>query len=352
MSARINLCGLTRPGCEELLVELGYRTYHGRQLYKWIYKNLVFDFDRMTDLKKELRETLGKGFHIGLPKLAARQKSGDGTEKLLFELDDGNVLESVLIPDENSGRMTLCLSSQSGCPLGCTFCATGFFGFRRDLTVGEMVGQPLAVRNMYGHDAFENIVFMGMGEPLLNYDNVMATIEIMTDSLGLMVGAKRITISTIGIVPGIRKLAASGSKANLAVSLNASNDALRKKLMPAAKAYPLREVLSAVAQWTSVRRRRVTFEYILFKGVNDSREDALELAALVAGIPCKINLLAYNPVAGAAYRRPGDEEVDRFAQILYPRAPAVTVRSSRGRDIAAACGQLAGRKGYACTPNV
>ncbi|MCK5126599.1 MAG: 23S rRNA (adenine(2503)-C(2))-methyltransferase RlmN [candidate division Zixibacteria bacterium] len=339
-----NLCGYTRSEIEQLLTELGKKTFHGRQLYKWMYKNLVFDFEEMTDLSKDIRAVLSESYRISLPAIANRQKSGDGTEKFLFELDDGQYVESVLIPDDNSGRMTLCVSSQVGCALGCEFCATGRMGFIRDLTIGEIIAQPMTMRKLYGENAFDNMVFMGMGEPLLNYDNVMAAIDILTDSLGMMLGAKRITISTSGVARGIRKLANSGSKVKLAISLHASNNKLRRRLMPIANSYKLPDLMDAIKTWTSVYARRVTFEYILFKGVNDSKEHALELAKLIKGIPCKINLLSYNLVEGLDFERPSDEEVDAFAKILYPRAPAVTVRKSRGKDIDAACGQLAGRK--------
>lgn len=348
MEVRTNLCGLRRTDFEQALVDLGQKPFHGRQLYKWIYKSRVFDFGRMTDLNKHLRGSLGENYFIGLPKVTAREQSGDGTEKFLFELADGNVIESVLIPDDESGRMTLCISSQSGCPLGCKFCATGYFGFKRNLSAGEIIGQILAIRELYGDEAFDNLVFMGMGEPFLNYDNVMGAVEIMIDSLGLMLSARRITISTSGVVPGIKKLAASGSKVNLAISLHASNDELRRKLMPVAQWHPLPKLMAAIKEWTAVRTRRVTFEYILFRGVNDHEMDAMELAQLVRGIPCKINLMAYNPVAAADFERPTEDAVNCFAQILYPRTPAVTVRKSRGKDISAACGQLAGKKGYSC----
>ena len=349
MATKRNLCGMSRAEMEQAMIDLGLKPFRGRQVYKWIYKNRVFDFDCMTDLKKDVRAVLHDNFYVVLPQAVDKRKSEDGTRKFLFELEDKNLIESVLIPDDNSGRMTLCISSQVGCPLGCKFCATGYLGFARNLTVGEMIGQVLTIREMFGDEAFDNIVFMGMGEPLLNYDNVMSTINIMTDSVGLMVGAKRITLSTVGIVPGIRKLAQSGSRVNLALSLNAPNDKLRRSIMPVTKSYPLKEIMAAVKEWTDVRKRRVTFEYILFKGLNDSREHALELAALIQSISCKVNLLAYNPVEGAGYLRPSEEDIDYFAQILYPRAPAVTVRKSRGRDIAAACGQLAGKKGYRCS---
>ncbi|MDD4050284.1 MAG: 23S rRNA (adenine(2503)-C(2))-methyltransferase RlmN [candidate division Zixibacteria bacterium] len=343
---KTNLCGLTRDEFERLMEDVGEKPFRARQLYKWIYKNRVFAFRGMSDLRRDLRLRLQEKYYIGLPQIAARQKSSDGTEKFLLELEDKNVIESVLIEDESSGRTTLCISSQSGCPLGCTFCATGALGFNRNLTVGEIIGQPLVIRDLYGEGAFDNIVFMGMGEPLLNYAAVMTAIDIMTDSLGLMVGARKITISTAGVTSGIRKLTASGSKVNLALSLNAPDDARRRRIMPVTKKYPLAGVLEAVGRWTEVHKRRVTFEYILFAGFNDGEQDALALAALVRGIPCKINLLAYNPIEGGDGQRPGDVVVDRFAQTLYPRAPAVTIRKSRGRDIDAACGQLAGRKGY------
>ncbi|MCP4568580.1 MAG: 23S rRNA (adenine(2503)-C(2))-methyltransferase RlmN [FCB group bacterium] len=344
MNTELNIFGLTRAELEETLVDMGEKAFHGRQLYKWIYKHRVFDFSEMTDIRLDLRAMLNREFSVDLPSIADSRKSSDGTEKFLFRLADGKMIESVLIEDDSSGRMTLCVSSQVGCALGCRFCATGYLGFDRNLTVGEILAQPLIIRNLYGEEAFDNLVFMGMGEPMLNYDRVMAAIEIMTDSLGLMIGAKRITISTSGVVPGIRWLAQSSSKVHLALSLNAANDKLRRKLMPVAKSYPLPKIMEAVREWTTVRKRRVTFEYILFKGINDGDENALALAELIRGIPCKINLLAYNLVDGVEYQRPDDEDIDRFARVLYPRTPAVTVRKSRGGDIDAACGQLAGRK--------
>jgi len=346
MISRQNVCGFGRSDFEHIMTDLGEKPFRGRQLYKWIYKKRVTDFAEMSDLRKEFRERLGRKFSVVLPKILDRQKSSDGTEKLLFGLEDGSAIESVLIYDDAADRMTLCISSQVGCALDCAFCATGKLGYKRNMTVGEIVGQLLAVRNEYGDDAFDNLVFMGMGEPLLNYDNVMASIDIMTDSLGLMLGAKKITISTAGVVSGIERLAASGSKVNLAVSLHAASDAFRRRIMPVAKSFSLGALMEAIREWTSVRNRRVTFEYILFKGLNDREVDARELAKLIAGIPCKINLLGYNPVEGADFLPPDDDDIDRFARILYPRTPAVTVRKSRGKDIAAACGQLAGKKGY------
>lgn len=344
MTMKKNLCGLTCAEFEHILVESGKKPFHGRQVYKWIYKQMAFDPADWTDIGKDIRASLGEQYRIELPQILDRQKSSDGTEKFLLGLEDGQSIEMVLIPDDASGRMTLCVSSQVGCTLGCTFCATGKMGFKRNLTVGEIVAQPMIMRQLYGDEAFDNMVFMGMGEPMLNYDNVMAAVEILIDSAGLMLGAKRITISTSGLVKEIRRLADSGSKVNLALSLHAANDTLRRRIMPIANSCTLAELMEAITYWTSVRTRRVTFEYILFKGLNDSTEDAMELARLVRGIPCKINLLAYNPVPGLDFGRPSDDDIDRFAQVLYPRTPAVTVRKSRGKDIDAACGQLAGRR--------
>ncbi len=211
------------------------------------------------------------------------------------------------------------------------------------MTAGEIVGQLLYLRSRDGEEAFQNIVFMGMGEPLLNYDEMVRAVEIISSEIGLSVSAKKITVSTVGIVPGIYRLADSGLKVNLAISLHAADEEKRKKIIPIAKKYGIKELTEAVRYFAKKRRKRVTFEYVLMGGFNDSREDALELARMITGIPCKINLIAYNPVPGLPHRRPTDDEVDRFAQWLYPRAPAVTVRKSRGMDIEAACGQLAGK---------
>lgn len=348
MSTRTNICGFSRFDFEQLMESIGKKPFHGRQLYKWIYKNTVLDFTQMTDIGKDVQAHLAEKYQINIPIEINSQKSADGTVKFLLQLEDEMAVESVLIPDDKSGRMTYCISSQVGCALNCKFCATAQLGFKRDLTVGEIVGQVMFIRRKFGKDAFDNLVFMGMGEPLLNIDNVLTSIDIFTDSLGFMLGAKKITVSTAGIIPGIIKLAESGSKVNLAVSLNAADDNLRRQLMPIAKSFGLKGLMPAVKQWTDVRTRRVTFEYILIKNVNDRELDAINLSKLIRGIPCKINLLAYNPIDGNKWENPADEEVDRFAKILYPRAPAVTVRQSRGSDIAAACGQLAGKKGYLC----
>lgn len=335
------MIGKTQPDMEELMLQLGEEKFKGRQLFKWLYGSLQKDFGKMTDLTVSLRDKLADKFFFDEPAIEKISTSEDGAEKFLFRLADNELIESVLIPDDN--RTTVCVSTQAGCPLECKFCATGMAGYRRNLTVGEIIGQLLAIRRRYGMDAYRNIVFMGMGEPLLNYDNLIKSIEIISSSLGLSLPAKKITISTVGLVPQIYALADTRLKVNLAISLHAPTDEKRKKIIPVAKSYSLEQLIKAAAYYTKTRTRRVTFEYILFKGFNDSRSDALKLAELVKEIPCKINILAYNPIESLPYNRPSDDEVNEFGKILYPRAPAVTVRKSRGLDIDAACGQLAGK---------
>ncbi|MCB2202281.1 23S rRNA (adenine(2503)-C(2))-methyltransferase RlmN [bacterium] len=342
--SKTNLVGFTRAQLESLFGDLGEKPYRGRQLYKWIYQTRQWDFAAMTDLSKTLRERLETGFTIDGLTVEHRSKSIDGTEKFLFRLPDGHPVESVLIPDDERDRSTVCISSQAGCALACRFCATGTMGLIRDLTVGEIVGQLLFLRNLYGHDCFTNVVFMGMGEPLHNYNSVIESLRIMKDELGLGLGAKRITVSTSGVTPKIRKLADSGLKVRLALSLHAATQEKRLKIMPIAETFGLDKLIDAVRYYADQTRDRVTFEYVLIEGFNDGMDDVLALARLIEGIPCKINILAYNPVPGLPYKRPSDEKVDWFGRQLYPRAPAVTVRKSRGRDIEAACGQLAARK--------
>lgn len=295
----------------------------------------------MTDLSRELRQQLSDQFYIEGLRLAHKSRSIDGTEKFLFRLHDGHPVETVLIPDRTRG--TVCISSQAGCALACKFCATGTMGLLRDLTVGEIVGQLVFLRQLYGDDCFTHIVFMGMGEPMNNYENVLSAIQIMTSSLGLGMPAKRITVSTSGITSKIIKLADSGIKVRLAVSLHAAMQAKRREVMPVADTFRLPKLIEAVRYYASATNMPVTFEYILMDGFNDTPEDIRALTKLVHGIECKINLLAYNPVPGLPFKRPSDDKVNWFGRELSDRVPAVTVRQSRGRDIEAACGQLAAR---------
>ena len=336
-----NLLGYTTGRMEALFRQLGEKPYRGKQLFKWLYNSQQYDFHLMSDLTKDLRARLDSGFEFRGLNLQHLAKSVDGTEKFLFRLDDGHPVETVLIPEED--RRTACISSQSGCALACRFCATGIMGLRRNLTVGEMIGQLLYLREQHGNSAFTNVVFMGMGEPFHNYENLLDALRIMSDPLGLGIAARRITISTVGITPMILRYADTGLKAKVALSLHAATQEKREKIVPVARKYPLDSLMDAVRQYARATGQRVTLEYILFDGFNDTEEDALALARLVEGIPCKINVLAYNPVEGLGFSAPTPDKVDSFVKKLYPRTPAVTVRKSRGRDIDAACGQLAAR---------
>jgi len=337
-----NLLGYTLEQMQNLMASLGEKPYKGRQLFKWLYRIRQYDFSLMTDLTKDLRNKLEEQYtYEGLHAEHILESPG-GTRKILFRLSDGHPIETVLIPDEDK-RNTVCVSVQAGCALGCRFCATGEMGLLRDLTIGEIIGQLVYVQGRYGKNTFTNIVMMGMGEPLLNFDNTVEAVKIITDEKGLGHSAKKITISTVGISPKIKKLADLGLKTRLAVSLNAATQEKRVKLMPAAKTYHLDGLMEAVKYYTEKTRTRVTFEYILFKDFNDGMDDIRAFSQLVQGIPCKINLLAYNPVKGLDFERPADERMDWFAHQLYPRVPAVMVRRSRGLDIDAACGQVAGK---------
>ena len=335
MKKKTSLKGLWTQDLEKLLSELGERRYKANQLALWIYDKGVTEFDQMTDLSKSLRDKLDSIAYIDAIKLRRAQTSEiDFSEKFLFELEDGERIETVLMLEK--GRITVCVSTQVGCPLGCTFCATGKMGFERDLTPGEIVDQIIALKD---HRP-THVVLMGMGEPFLNYDNTIKALKIINSELGLSFAAKRVTVSTAGIPEGIRKLASLTSKIKLAISLNAPTDEKRNELMPINKKHPLKAVLEAVKYYTEKTKRRITFEYVLIKDFNDSQEDALELSKLVRGIPCKINLIPYNSVPDLPFEKPSEEKIVAFRDYLFPRCPTVTLRRSKGEDIQAACGQL------------
>lgn len=340
--AKQNIIGKTISELEEILVDMGEQSYRGRQLFTWLYSVRQYDFELMTDLSKMCRTRLLKKFEFKVPSIAQEKVSTDGTRKYLFALEDGEHIETVLIPDPEAGRCTVCVSSQVGCALGCRFCATAKLGFARNLSVGEILGQLIKLRDELGDDVFTNVVFMGMGEPLMNLENVLTAISILSSDSGMSHAAKKVTISTAGVIPEIGKLADSGSKARLAVSLNAATQEKRSKIMPISRKYPLGELMKMLKYYTTKTKARVTFEYAMFSGFNDTKDDIKALSQLVKGIPCKINLLAYNPVNNLTFERPPEEKLDWFARQLYPHVPAVTVRKSRGGDIGAACGQLAG----------
>ena len=339
---KINLLGHTKSQLEELLGSLGQKPYKGRQLFKWLYFVRQPDFNLMTDLTKELRSELEEKFSFDLPRVVTDQLSTDGTRKFLSMTADNQPVESVLVTAENRDEKTACISSQSGCALGCLFCATGTMGLKRNLTAGEIVGQLVHMRNIEGADCFSNVVFMGMGEPMNNFNNLISALDIMTHHDGLNIGSRRITVSTSGVTPRIRKLADSVKKVKLALSLHAATQEKREVIMPVAKRYPLGDLMQAVKYYAEKTDTRATIEYILFDGFNDTLEDVKAFSELIRGVPCKINILAYNPVPGLDFKRPSDDKVDWFAKKLYPHTPIVTVRKSRGRDIDAACGQLAG----------
>jgi 23S rRNA (adenine2503-C2)-methyltransferase len=335
MKKKINLKGLWTPDLEKLLGDFGKRRYKANQLTLWIYDKGITDFSQMTDLSKTLREELNSVAYIDAIKLVKTQRSEiDFSEKFLFELKDGERVETVLMLEKN--RITVCVSTQVGCPLDCTFCATGKMGFKRNLTPGEIVDQIIALKD---HRP-THVVLMGMGEPFLNYDNTVKALKITNSELGLSFAAKRITVSTAGIPDEIKKFASLTSKIKLAISLNAPTDEKRDQLMPINKKHPLKAVLEAVKYYTEKTKRRITFEYVLIKDFNDSQKDALELSKLVRGIPCKINLIPYNSVPDLSFEKPSEEKIIAFRDYLFPRCPAVTLRKSKGQDIQAACGQL------------
>lgn len=334
----IDLKSLTLPQLEQFLAEMGKEKYRSRQLLRWIYQKGVCDFDRMTDLAKSFREQLKERARISRLQAETVEQSSDGTRKYLFRLDDGETIEAVRIPMEDR-RSTLCISTQVGCAMGCRFCMTGSFGLTRNLRSEEIINQVCAALE---DGPVNNIVFMGMGEPLHNLDQVISALEILYLDDGLGYGTRRVTLSTCGLVPEIRELS-SRIKVQLAVSLNATTDALRDQLMPVNRRYPLAQLLAACRDYTRVSGQRVTFEYILIKEVNDSLADAGRLVKLLHGIRCKVNLIAYNEHDAGEFRTPAEAVVRTFQDYLLQRHIVATLRAGKGQDIAAACGQLKGK---------
>jgi 23S rRNA (adenine2503-C2)-methyltransferase len=338
----IDLKNLSLEELETFIAGLGKEPYRARQIMKWLYGRRASSFDEMTDLAKELRTELGRTAHISSLEPLARELSRDGTRKYLFGLEDGKQVESVLIPDED--RLTLCISTQAGCAMGCRFCLTGTGGFARDLTSGEILGQILGVARELGADErVSNCVLMGMGEPLANYERVKKTLEIMASDLGLGLSRRRITLSTVGLIPEMKRLFAERVPCRLAVSLNASTEKVRQYLMPISKKYPLDALMAACRTLPLPPRERITFEYVLIQGINDSETDARELAQILRGIRCKVNLIPLNECPGIAFRRPQERAVERFQKVLMEAGYLTIKRESRGGDISAACGQLRGR---------
>ncbi|HHW78387.1 MAG TPA: 23S rRNA (adenine(2503)-C(2))-methyltransferase RlmN [Xanthomonadaceae bacterium] len=344
--ARINLLDLDRRDLEAFFVSLGEKPFRATQVMKWIYHERVIDFAAMTNLSKALRERLAERAEIRPPAVALDQASRDGSHKWLIRLDSGNCIETVFIPEPDRG--TLCVSSQIGCPLDCSFCATAQQGFNRNLTVAEIIGQVWqASRSLgdarNGNRVITNIVLMGMGEPLLNFANVVKATDLMQDDLGFGISKRRVTLSTAGVVPALYRLR-DVSEISLAVSLHAPSDELRNELVPLNRKYPLAELLAACRHYIADRpHRRVTWEYVLLEGVNDSEAHARALAALIEDIPSKVNLIPFNPFPGTRYRRSGPAAIARFQAVLLAHGLTAVTRKTRGDDIAAACGQLAGQ---------
>jgi 23S rRNA (adenine2503-C2)-methyltransferase len=334
-----DLADLDRREMEDAVAALGVKRFHGRQVYHWIHRRGVTDPAGMTDLSQALRRALGEHHTISTPEILDRQVSSDGTTKFLLRLADGRQIEAVYIPD--TPAQTFCVSTQVGCAMGCAFCLTGKMGLVRHLTAGEIAGQVRVLAHATGLAASPfNIVFMGMGEPLHNYDATMKAVRMLADDQGLAVHPRRMTLSTVGLVPAMARLADEPVMPNLAVSLHATTDEARSAIVPINRKYGLTELIDACRRLPLAKRRRITFEYVLLAGVNDTPEDARRLAKLLAGIKAKVNLLPLNAAPGLPFERPSDERVNAFAKILAGKAVTVSVRRSRGRDIRAACGQL------------
>ena len=323
------------------LAELFQPAFRATQIYKSVYQLWFDDFEMMTDLPKALRSSLSEEWNIKLPPVHRRFDSLDGTRRYLVRLDDGELAETVFIPEEH--RSTICISSQIGCALACTFCLTGQLGLTRHLTAGEIAAQVLiAQRNNLSwemRDSF-NVVLMGMGEPLHNYDNVMKALRILHDEHGLNMSMSRITLSTAGLLPGVERLANEPAIPNLAISLTGATNEKRNELMPINRKYPLEQLLDVVRRFPLKHRQRVTFEYVLLRGVTDSPEDAFQLVTLLKGIRAKVNLIPLNEAEELGYQRPSDAVVEKFQQILVDHHISAFVRKNRGNDISAACGQL------------
>ncbi len=366
-----NLRSLTLAQLEALCAELGWPRYTAGQVFIWLWQKGVNDITAMTNLSKERRALLAERHSVRLPELLRTVNDEDGTTKFTFRLEDGNVIESVFIPDND--RATVCVSTQVGCKLGCAFCYTGQLGFKRNLAWNEISAQVLAVRQYLGSRKSQgessksgtapdfaispfpfplitnvpfplitNVVFMGMGEPFLNFDATIEAAKTINAENGLGIGARHITISTSGIPEGIKAFTQVPQQFRLALSLNASDDETRSKLMPVNKLHPLKEVMAAIRTYTDARGKRVTFEYVLVDGMNNRDKDVKQLGVLLKGIPCKLNLIPLNPYPGCELEAPTPESVEAFARKLWPLVPAVTVRRSKGASILAGCGQLAG----------
>lgn len=345
MADKRDIRDLTRTELKDFFTENGKKPFRAKQVYEWIWSKGATSFETMTNLSKDDRQLLSTAFYFKTINIDQTQKSTDGTIKLSFRLKDGHLVESVLIP--SAKRVTACISSQVGCKFNCTFCATGKIPFKRNLSAGEIFDQiyqlnELSVKENGTH--LSNIVYMGMGEPLLNYDEVLRSTEIITSADGLNISPRRITLSTVGIPDKIRQLAKDNFKCNLAISLHSAIDSIRTKLVPVNKQYNLEKLKDAISFYHERTEQRITFEYLLLGGVNDSEKDAMALAEYCKNFPVKVNLIEYNPNSGMDFKKSSKEATERFKGFLESKNMIVNIRRSRGKDIDAACGQLAGKK--------
>ena len=335
-----NLSGLTLKEIEQITDELGATKFRARQIHNWIYLKSVKEIDEMTDLSKKFRDELKTVAQVTNIKIKVKQVSTDGTIKYLLEFPDGECVETVLMRFDNRANLTACVSSQVGCAVNCSFCATGKRGFIRNLTYKEIIEQVLTIQRDTGLKV-TNVVFMGQGEPLLNLDNVLKAVEIFNESF--QIGARRLTVSTSGIIPQIKKLADLDMQSTLALSLHASNHEVRKQLMQIENKYPMDELHKALKYYVEKTGRRITIEYLLIKDLNDTITSAKQLAAYLKDIKCNINLIPYNPTAKNDYKRPSNNSIMKFKYLMEHSGKKVTVRLERGGDIDAACGQLSGK---------
>jgi 23S rRNA (adenine2503-C2)-methyltransferase len=346
---KVNLLGLSRPQMEEFFLTMGEKKFRAQQVLKWIHHHQADSFEQMTDVGKALRQKLSEVAEIRGPKVTHESISRDGTRKWVFEMDNGGAVETVFIPDGRRG--TLCVSSQVGCAVDCSFCSTGEQGFQRDMTSAEIIGQvwqasrAFGPRRNLGQHPITNVVMMGMGEPLLNYDKVLTAMRIMKDDLGYGIGKKRITVSTSGVIPKMNQLS-EDLDVSLAVSLHAPNDELRNQLVPLNRKYPLKDLMAACKRYSkniTHRHNTITMEYVMLRDVNDKPEHARQLVKLLNGIPVKVNLIPFNPFPHAGYERSRKNDILEFHKYLNDNGVMTTVRTTRGDDIDAACGQLVGQ---------
>ncbi len=338
-SAKIDLKNLSRSELNQFVEPFGKERYRSTQMMRWLYQKGIHSFDEMTNLSKIFRQELSQGSFISTLQPLRFEQAKDGTQKFLFQLEDGHRIESVLIPDKK--RLTLCLSTQVGCAFGCRFCLTGKIGWKRDLSVSEIVNQILCAREtLGGKSSITNIVLMGMGEPLANYDNTLKAIHLMHHPDAFNFSSRKITLSTVGLLPELERLAKEKTLFRLAISLNASDEESRSQLMPINRRYPLRKILESCRNFPLRPRARITFEYVMVEEMNDSPRDAKRLIKILKGIPSKVNLIPLNEALGIPFKRPSEEKVRQFQEILMNGGMTAIVRASKGADISAACGQL------------